>query len=58
MGTISVLSMEDGGDVAEIKITNDVVVHPPILVGDSFMYLLTHSPGDGDDNVTVSLMKL
>ena len=58
MGTISVLSMEDGGDVAEIKITNDVVVHPPILVGDSFMYLLTHSPGDGANNVTVSLMKL
>ena len=58
MGTISVLSMDDGSDVAEIKITSDVVVHPPILVGDSFMYLLTHSPGDGDDNVTVSLMKL
>ena len=58
LGTISVLSMEDGSDVAEIKVTNDTVVHPPILVGDSFLYLLTHSPGGGDGNVTVSLIAL
>ena len=45
MGTISVLLMEDGSDIAEIdiKVTNDTVVHPPIVVGDSFLYLLTQS---------------
>ena len=39
------LLMEDGSDIAEIdiKVTNDTVVHPPIVVGDSFLCLLTQS---------------
>lgn len=59
VGFISVLSMEDGESVGDIKIpTNGTVVHPPILVGDAFMYLLTHGAGDGDVNLTVSLIKM
>ena len=59
VGLISVVSMEDGGRVNDIKIpTTSTVVHPPILVGDAFMYLLTRSAGDGDVNLTVSLMQL
>ena len=59
VGLISVVSMEDGGRVNDIKIPNtSTVVHPPILVGDAFMYLLTRSAGDGDVNLTVSLMQL
>ena len=59
MGLISVLSMEDGESVGDIKIpTTSTVMHPPILVGDAFMYLLTHGAGDGDVNLTVSLIKM
>ena len=51
--------MEDGGRVNDIKIPNTrTVVHPPILVGDAFMYLLTRGAGDGDVNLTVSLVQL
>ena len=58
MGLISVLSMEDGESVGDIKLpTTDTVVHPPILVGDTFMYLLTRA-GNGDVNLTVSIIKM
>ena len=53
---ISVLSMEDGESVGDIKIpTNGTAVHPPILVGDAFMYLPTRG---GETNLTVSLIKM